>query len=144
LLSIYWQFWILGLRLSSTCKDSPFAGLTIGSRELKNGISKEPLVKIFIMNSNEWLDDDVYPLSNIQFQKKYLTRKIRLLFSGKFIDHLNFDPNLYCLVTEGGMDEEGTFHHLAEFQDSLIAERPPPSVLEQAELITAEAGAEYW
>jgi hypothetical protein len=66
--------------------------LTIGSRELKKGISKEPLVKIFVMNSNERLDDDVCPLSNIQFQKKYLTRKISLVFSGEFIDHLNFHP----------------------------------------------------
>jgi hypothetical protein len=29
---------------------------------------------------------------------------------------------MHLLVTEGGEDFEGTFHHLAEFQDSLMAE----------------------
>ena len=28
----------------------------------------------------------------------------------------------HCLVTEGGEDSEGKFHHLAEFEDSLLAE----------------------
>jgi hypothetical protein len=31
-------------------------------------------------------------------------------------------PHLHCLVTEGGEDSEGRFHHVASFQDSLLAE----------------------
>ena len=38
-----------------------------------NGITKEPLVSIFAMNSNKWLYDDVYPLSYTKFQKLYLS-----------------------------------------------------------------------
>jgi hypothetical protein len=40
---------------------------------IENGITKEPLVKIFVMNTNKWLDDNVYPVSYTQFQKWYLT-----------------------------------------------------------------------
>jgi putative CocE/NonD family hydrolase len=40
---------------------------------IDNGIMKEPLVKVFAMGSNKWLEDAVYPLSYTQFQKLYLT-----------------------------------------------------------------------
>jgi putative CocE/NonD family hydrolase len=40
---------------------------------IDNGIIKEPLVKVFAMGSNKWLEDAVYPLSYTQFQKLYLT-----------------------------------------------------------------------
>lgn len=40
---------------------------------IDNGIIKEPLVKVFAMGSNKWLEDSVYPLSYTQFQKWYLT-----------------------------------------------------------------------
>lgn len=36
---------------------------------VENGISKKPLAKILVMNSDEWLNDDVFPLSFTQFQK---------------------------------------------------------------------------
>ena len=36
--------------------------------------------------------------------------------------HSRFHSHIHLLVTEGGEDFEGTFHHLAEFQDSLMAE----------------------
>jgi len=39
-----------------------------------------------------------------------------------FGERLNFHPHVHALVTEGGEDERGTFYHLAEFQDGLIAE----------------------
>jgi hypothetical protein len=39
-----------------------------------------------------------------------------------FGQKINLHPHIHCLVTEGGEDCEGTFHHLAEFQDSLLAE----------------------
>jgi putative CocE/NonD family hydrolase len=39
---------------------------------IENGILKEPLVKIFVMGSNKWLDGDVYPLPFTQMQKWYL------------------------------------------------------------------------
>jgi ribosomal protein S27E len=39
-----------------------------------------------------------------------------------FGQKINFHPHAHLLVTEGGEDFEGTFHHLAEFPDSLLAE----------------------
>ena len=39
-----------------------------------------------------------------------------------FGQKINLHPHLHFLVTEGGEDSEGRFHHLAEFQDSLLAE----------------------
>ena len=39
-----------------------------------------------------------------------------------FGQKINLHPHLHCLVSEGGEDCEGTFHHLAEFEDSLLAE----------------------
>jgi len=38
-----------------------------------NGIDKEPLVKIFAMDSNVWLEGDTYPLPQTQFEKWYIT-----------------------------------------------------------------------
>ena len=40
---------------------------------IDNGILKEPLVKIFVMGSNKWLEGDSYPLPYTQFQKWYLS-----------------------------------------------------------------------
>jgi ribosomal protein S27E len=39
-----------------------------------------------------------------------------------FGQKINLHPHLHCLVTDGGEDSDGTFHHLAEFEDSLLAE----------------------
>ena len=39
---------------------------------VKNGILEEPLVKIFVMGSNKWLEGDVYPLPYTRMQKWYL------------------------------------------------------------------------
>jgi len=39
-----------------------------------------------------------------------------------FGQKINFHPHIHLLATEGGEDFEGTFHHLAEFRDSLLAE----------------------
>ncbi len=39
---------------------------------IENKIAKEPLVSIFTMGSNQWLHDNVYPLSYTKFQKWYL------------------------------------------------------------------------
>jgi hypothetical protein len=39
-----------------------------------------------------------------------------------FGQKINFHPHTHLLVTEGGEDSAGEFHHLAEFQDSLLAE----------------------
>ncbi|MGB8951413.1 MAG: transposase [Candidatus Aminicenantales bacterium] len=39
-----------------------------------------------------------------------------------FGQKINFHSHLHLLVTEGGEDFERTFHHLASFQDSLLAE----------------------
>jgi hypothetical protein len=56
-----------------------------------------------------------------------------------FGDRLNLHPHLHFLVTEGGEDSEGRFHHLAEFQDGLLAEffkREVFSLLLRQELIS--------
>jgi len=37
-----------------------------------NGIDREPLVKIFVMDSNVWLEGDTYPLPQTQFEKWYI------------------------------------------------------------------------
>jgi putative CocE/NonD family hydrolase len=39
---------------------------------IDNGITKEPLVNIFVMGSNKWLTGDVYPLPQTRFEKWYL------------------------------------------------------------------------
>jgi len=39
-----------------------------------------------------------------------------------FGERINLHPHLHLLVTEGGEDSEGRFHHLASFQDSLLSE----------------------
>jgi len=39
-----------------------------------------------------------------------------------FGQKINFHAHLHLLVTEGGEDRAGTFHHLASFQDSLLAQ----------------------
>jgi putative CocE/NonD family hydrolase len=39
---------------------------------IDNGITREPLVSIFVMGSNQWLHGDTYPLPNTRFQKWYL------------------------------------------------------------------------
>ncbi|MDH4270730.1 MAG: transposase [Candidatus Aminicenantes bacterium] len=39
-----------------------------------------------------------------------------------FGQKINFHPHAHLLVTEGGEDSEGMFHHVASFQDSLLAE----------------------
>ena len=38
-----------------------------------NGILKEPLVSIFVMGSNQWLNGDAYPLPGTRLEKWYLT-----------------------------------------------------------------------
>lgn len=40
---------------------------------IDNGIDREPLVKIFAMNSNVWLEGDTYPLPQTTFEKWYIT-----------------------------------------------------------------------
>jgi putative CocE/NonD family hydrolase len=37
-----------------------------------NGITKEPLVSVFVMGSNRWLHGDTYPLPGTRFEKWYL------------------------------------------------------------------------
>jgi putative CocE/NonD family hydrolase len=38
-----------------------------------NGITKEPLVSVFVMGSNQWLHGPTYPLPRTRFEKWYLT-----------------------------------------------------------------------
>lgn len=42
-------------------------------KDVDNGIQREPLVRIFVMGSNRWLEGDVYPLPQTEFRKLYLT-----------------------------------------------------------------------
>jgi len=39
-----------------------------------------------------------------------------------FGQKINFHAHLHLLVTEGGKDEEGRFHHVPAFSDNLLAE----------------------
>lgn len=39
---------------------------------MDNGILREPLVSLFVMNSNQWVHGDKYPLAQTQFEKWYL------------------------------------------------------------------------
>jgi len=58
-----------------------------------------------------------------------------------FGEKINFHPHAHCLVSEGGEDEEGHFHHVRTFDDGLIAEffsREVFSLLLQEELISQE------
>jgi len=41
-------------------------------KDIDNKITEEPLVSVFVMESNTWLHDDVYPLSYTNFEKWYL------------------------------------------------------------------------
>jgi len=40
---------------------------------IDNSVAREPLVKIFVMGSNKWLEGDSYPLPYTQMQKLYLS-----------------------------------------------------------------------
>jgi ribosomal protein S27E len=56
-----------------------------------------------------------------------------------FGQKINFHPHAHLLVTEGGEDPAGEFHHVASFQDSLLAEifkREVFSLLLRQELIS--------
>ena len=72
---------------------------------MDNGILKDPLVSVFVMNTNRWLHADTYPLPQTRFTKLYLagggkanTSKGdgRLTFdeppSGAPADHYVYDP----------------------------------------------------
>jgi hypothetical protein len=39
-----------------------------------------------------------------------------------FADRINLHPRLHFLVTEGGVDESGTFHRIPHLDDSRLAE----------------------
>jgi predicted acyl esterase len=39
---------------------------------VENGVPKEPLVSIFVMGSNQWLNGPKYPLPQTRFEKWYL------------------------------------------------------------------------
>jgi len=56
-----------------------------------------------------------------------------------FGQKINFHAHLHLLVTEGGEGQDGIFHHLASFQDNLLAEffsREVFSLLLREELIS--------
>ncbi len=40
---------------------------------MDNGVDQEPLVSLFVMGTNQWLQDSVYPLSTTRFTKYYLS-----------------------------------------------------------------------
>ena len=39
---------------------------------IENGIETEPLVNLFVMNTNQWLNGDTYPLEGTEFKRMYL------------------------------------------------------------------------
>jgi putative CocE/NonD family hydrolase len=40
---------------------------------VENGVTKEPLISVFVMGSDRWLHGDTYPLPQTKFEKWYLT-----------------------------------------------------------------------
>jgi len=69
----------------------------------ENEILEEPLVKLYVMFSNKWLQADVYPLPNTKFKKLYLTSKKGAntsLGDGKLVTSIitsdkNYDSYIY-------------------------------------------------
>ncbi|HYP25528.1 MAG TPA: CocE/NonD family hydrolase [Blastocatellia bacterium] len=71
---------------------------------IDNGVTKEPLVNIFVMGTNKWLTGDVYPLRETRFDKWYLSSKGRAntsagdgrlslaLPSADSVDRYTYDP----------------------------------------------------
>lgn len=71
---------------------------------IDNGIDKEPLVSLFVMGSNQWLQGDRYPLPETQFTKYYLASKTEANSShgdgylsstpadGASVDTFTYDP----------------------------------------------------
>jgi putative CocE/NonD family hydrolase len=72
---------------------------------IDNGITKEPLVSVFVMGSNRWLRGDTYPLPETRFEKWYLASEGKANTSkgdGKLspevpaekaaADHYTYDP----------------------------------------------------
>jgi hypothetical protein len=58
-----------------------------------------------------------------------------------FGERINLHPHAHLLVSEGGEDKEGRFHHIQSFDDGLIAEffaREVFALLLRKELISAE------
>ena len=49
-----------------------------------------------------------------------------------FGERINLHPHLHLLVTEGGEDSEGRFHHL---KLTFVADKPPPPHLVSQELL---------
>ena len=58
----------------------------------------------------------------MRLPRRFAPRNDALTAATRAADLPAFHPHLHLLVTEGGEDSEGTFHHLASFQDSLLAE----------------------
>lgn len=71
---------------------------------IDNGITREPLVSIFVMGSNRWLRDNTYPIFSTRFEKWYLSsdggantsggdgKLSPDAPSGKDADHYSYDP----------------------------------------------------
>ena len=92
---------------------------------IDNGIAKEPLVKIFAMGSNKWLQGDVYPLPETRFEKWYLasggkanTTKgdgrltTESQAAGAPVDRYVYDP--------GDPTPDPDFHELTEEQEKQV------------------------
>ncbi len=69
---------------------------------VENGIEDEPLVSLFVMNTNKWLRGDTYPLEGTDFTKFYLT-------SGGSANTSAGDGRLVAAMPEGGGAEFDTY-----------------------------------
>lgn len=60
------------------------------------GILTDPLVSLYVMESNKWLHGNVYPLPETRFQNLYLAGSGRMSFTappdGQSPDHYTYDP----------------------------------------------------
>ena len=90
-----------------------------------NGITKEPLVSIFVMKSNQWLHGDTYPLPATKFTKLYLASDGQANTS-KGDGRLSFDdpsagapPDKY-IYDPGDPTPDPDFYETTEEEDKLV------------------------
>jgi hypothetical protein len=92
---------------------------------VENGVTKEPLVSIFVMGTNRWLHGDTYPLPSTQFTKLYLSGGGKANTS-KGDGRLTFDeppasalPDKY-VYDPGDPSPDPDFYELTEEQDKQV------------------------
>jgi putative CocE/NonD family hydrolase len=74
---------------------------------IRNGITREPLVKLFVMGSNSWRTGHTYPLENTRFRKLYLSSGGNAYTDGG-------DGALGWKIPDGGVDYDSYVYDPAD------------------------------